>query len=363
MQGSAPQHPLRWPVTVLTGMLGSGKTTLLRSLLADPALRGTAVLVNEIGEVGIDHHLIERIDGETVLMQSGCLCCSLKADLPQTLAALRRRWLSDDRFELHRVIIETTGLAEPAPILHELAVNPLTLGEFPLASVIATADAQHLDHQLRTRPESRLQIALADLLVLTKTDLVDEDVADRARANLASVNSEASILSVVSGHIDADVLAPFLRVGGGVVRSMAGIEAHRFSRPDQPGTNKGLTTQPVPSHAHHEHAHHEVGSLTLRSTAPLDWDRFARFLVALTKALPADLLRVKGVLDISRCAQPVVVNGVHDAFYPAEMLAEWPDADRGSSLVLIVDHMPRHRTRISELARESDLGWEATDST
>lgn len=334
---------LRWPVTLLTGMLGSGKTTLLRHVLADPAMRGTAVLVNEIGEIGLDHHLIERVDGETVLMRSGCLCCTLRADLPQTLNALRRRWLNDETLNMRRVVIETTGLANPVPILHQLATNPLVAGDFPLSVIVVTVDAQHLLGQLTTRPEAHRQIAVADQLILTKTDIVPAFTSAVVRARLHQLNVSASIVTAINGAMDATLLTGHTIRRGKAARAWAG-DPHL---PDFGASPTG--------HAGHDHG--QFGTLALRAEKPQDWTAVEQCLSAIINEIGPDLLRLKGILDIVGSDRPVVVHGVQNAFYPIEWLDAWPDVDHHSRLMLIFAEAPGRRQLVLSLSASSGISW------
>lgn len=341
---------LQWPVSVLTGMLGSGKTTILRRVLGDPAMRGTAVLVNEIGEIGIDHLLIERIDGEAVLMRSGCLCCTLRADLPQTLNALRRRWLGDDTLELRRIVIETTGLARPGPILRELAQNPLIAGDFPLASVTTTVDAQHALKQLPARTEAREQLAVADIVVLTKTDIVDATTRLAVRREIVSLNPDAPVIVGAESAVEVQRIFPLAPA------AMAGV---RRGWPDaiNATASPDITFHPTP---HILHSHDGIGTVALRAFHPVAWDALMALLTNLVGELAPSLLRFKGIFEVAGADQPVVVHGVHDSVYPAEMLQNWPDGERGSRLVLVIDGLAKHRGRIAEIATASDIAWTVT---
>ena len=334
--------PPRWPVTLLTGMLGSGKTTVLRYAIKQESMRGTALLINEIGEIGIDHDLIERIDGETVLLRGGCLCCSLRADLPQTLNALRRRWLADETLDLRRVVIETTGLAEPRPILMQLAENPLITGDFPLESVVATADAQHGAAQLEARPEARRQIASADRILLTKTDVAAQGAARDLRCSIRQVNASAEVIEVTAGILDPDSW-----IGAGVGWQFA---------------PQGKIDQRLPSHSpRHIHASPVIGALSLFADAALNWRAFERCLATIVDTFGADLLRLKGILHVAGCAQPVVIHGVHHVIYPIDHLAAWPNEDRRSRLVLILDGLPSARERIVALLGAAGIVWSIAD--
>jgi len=334
--------PPRWPVTLLSGMLGSGKTTVLRYAIKQESMRGTALLINEIGEIGIDHDLIERIDGETVLLRGGCLCCSLRADLPQTLNALRRRWLADETLDLRRVVIETTGLAEPGPILMQLAGNPLIAADFPLESVAVTADAQYGAAQLEARPEARRQIACADRILLTKTDVAAQDATRDLRCSILQVNAAAEVIEVTAG-----VLNPDRWIGAGV-----GWQSATQSRFDHR----------LPSHSPPRiHGSTVIGALSLFADAALNWRAFERCVASIVDIFGADLLRLKGILHVAGVAEPVVIHGVHHIIYPIDHLAVWPNEDRRSRLVLILDGFLSARERIVALLGATGIVWSIAD--
>jgi G3E family GTPase len=285
------------PVAVLTGFLGSGKTTLLSRLLGHPAMGETAVIVNEFGEVAIDHHLLRRVDEQTVVLGNGCVCCSLRADLAGELRGLLGLRTRGEVPPFRRVVIETSGLADPAPILSTLASEPVVKHHFELERVITTVDAVH---GLRGG-ESVKQAIAADRLVITKTDVMP----GRALADeLAALNPIAEILEVSFGVVDPDEL-----FGG--------------SRAEQPE----LAVDPHP-HPHGIQAH----SFVFESR--LDWTAFAVWLTMLLACRGEDVLRVKGLLDVGGSG-PVVLNAVQHVVHPPLHLDAWPDEDRRSRLVLI----------------------------
>lgn len=296
LRSSAPLAE-KTPVALLTGFLGSGKTTLLSRLLAHPEMGETAVIVNELGEVAIDHHLLRRVDERTVLLKSGCVCCSLRGDLADELRDLLGR---RDRGEIpafRRVVVETTGTADPAPILYTLLSEPVVKHHFRLERVIATVDAQH---GLR-EPESVKQAAAADRLVVTKTDLAD---AGELEASLARLNPTAEVLEVSFGEVEPDVL---------------------FA-----GADRDPRELRVDDHAHEG----DVRAHCVFLDGELDWGAFGIWLTMLLQSRGDDLLRVKGLLNVGGDG-PVLVNGVQHVVHPPEHLDAWPDDDRRSRLVFI----------------------------
>jgi G3E family GTPase len=286
------------PVALVTGFLGSGKTTLLSRLLAHPDMGETAVIVNELGEVGIDHHLLRRVDERTVLLPSGCVCCALRGDLAEELRDLVARRDAGEIPAFGRVVVETTGLANPAPIVSTLLSEPLVKHHYRLEGVITTIDAQHV---LRHH-ESVTQAAAADRLVVTKTDVADPTAVT---ARLRRLNPAAPILEAVYGHV-----APSALFGGGE------RDPRDFVYDDSP-----------------EHAH-EVRALCVTLDEPLDWTAFGIWLTMLLQARGEDVLRVKGLLDVGT-EGPLVLNGVQHVVHPPEHLPAWPDEDRRSRIVFI----------------------------
>ncbi len=293
------------PVNLVTGFLGSGKTTLLQRLLADPALSDTAVLINEFGEVGLDHHLLERIDDTMVLLQSGCVCCTIRGELSDAIKDLlskRERGLVPP---FRRLVVESTGLADPFPILSTVQADPVLKHHFRLGNVITTVDAVNG----LGRPESVKQVAVADRLVLTKTDLVDE--ADALVGELRHLNPDAP-LSRTTDVIDAASL-----LDGAIHSPLRAFPAAA----DTP--------------------HGAVHGFALTFEGALDWTMFGIWLTMLLNRHGRDVLRVKGMLNIEGSQTPVAVHGVQHLVHPPVHLAAWPDADRRSHLVFIVDGLER----------------------
>jgi len=308
------------PVSILTGFLGSGKTTLLARMLASPRLGETAVIVNEIGEVGIDHHLLRRVDERTVLLASGCVCCTLRGDLSEELLDLLDRRGRREIPRFRRVVVETTGLADPAPILSTLVSEPVVQHHFERGPVIATVDAVNGARQLDRQHESRKQAAAADQLVVTKTDLVDEEAVASLERRLRTLNPAAGVSEASFGNIDPVRL----------LRRMPDV-------------------RPVAAAAGAEPATHDVRSFTLTFDEPLDWTAFGIWLTMLLQARGEDLLRVKGLLNVG-APGPVVLDGVQHVVHPPRHLDAWPDDDRRSRIVFIGRGIDRDAVEASLLA-------------
>jgi G3E family GTPase len=318
----------RLPVGIITGFLGSGKTTLLSRLLHSAALADSAVIINEFGAVGLDHLLVDAIDGEMVVLQSGCVCCTIRSDLETALRNLLARRDAGKIPAFRRVLIETTGLADPAPILQMLLNNPLVAPLFRLDAAVTTVDAVHGAGQLDTHPEAVKQVAVADRLLLTKTDL-NADVA-ALEARLRALNAGAPIIKVRHGEVDASLL-----FGAGPVDPDKGERLQAW-----------LALDAHDDHHDHHHAHDDrIRSTTLIADAPLDWMMVQNWLAALRAQHGQSLLRVKGILNLKEEDGPVVVHGVQHVFHPPVRLPRWPDADTRSRLVFILRDLDPEKVR------------------
>jgi G3E family GTPase len=320
------------PVCVLTGFLGSGKTTLLARLLKSPAFARTAVIINEFGEVGLDHDLIETSDESFVTLQTGCLCCTIRGDLVLTLADILRRRDDGTVTPFDRVVIETSGLADPAPILHAVMSDDALAERLTLAGVVTTVDAVHGAATMARQPESIKQIAVADRLVLTKTDLVAERpvaVLDRLQA----LNPSAPVLPASFGDIDPERLFD-ARIWDPAAPSLP-----------SPARGGGLGRGDGP-HGHHAHDRNRhdarIASFALIREQPIPAVALTLFLEVLAEHCGADLLRLKGIVAIAESPErPAVIHGVQHMFHAPAFLARWPSDDRRSRLVFIARDLPR----------------------
>jgi G3E family GTPase len=297
---------VKTPVAVVTGYLGSGKTTLISRLLVHPEMGETAVIVNELGEIGIDHHIVSRVDERTVLLSSGCLCCTLRGDLADELRDLVNRRDAGEVPPFRRVVVETTGLADPTPIVNTLLTEPMLRHQVELDAVVATVDAVH---GLRG-PESLKQAAIADVLVVTKTDLAD---GGAVTDELGRLNPAGEVVAAVRGEISPTRLFD---------RGPRDPRAVPEPRDDQ--------LQGSPGHVHVG----DVQAVSLVLDEPADWLGFGVWLTMLLQARGADVLRVKGFLDVGGNG-PLLVNAVQHVVHDPVHLPAWPDADRRSRLVFI----------------------------
>jgi G3E family GTPase len=322
-------------VNVITGFLGSGKTTLLRRLLAQEALGETALLINEFGEVGIDHLLVEEVAPDTVLLPSGCVCCSVRGDLKAALLTLHGRRSRGEIPAFRRVLLETTGLADPGPILATLNLDPQLRGRFHLGLLVTVVDAEHAALQEGLHPEWLNQVTAADRLLLSKADRVAPAVLERLDWQLAQLNPTATralAASVVSGD---DLL-----LGEGLRAADPAAEVGRWR----------LFAEVA------EGRHGSAEVCCLEFDRPLDWMAFGVWLSMLLRCHGQRILRVKGILDVIDASQPIVIHGVQHSLHPPVHLPAWPVGERRSRLVFIVRDLDTALLRRSFAAFMGGLG-------
>jgi G3E family GTPase len=342
------------PVSVITGFLGSGKTTMLSHLLRQPAFADTAVIINEFGEIGLDHDLIETSDETTVTLQTGCLCCKMQDDLVRTLHDLLARRREGAVPPFARVVVETSGLADPAPILQSLMMDETAAANFPLARVVTVVDAVTGGGSLANHLEAQHQLAVADHVVVSKTDLsggIPEDLTPFLQAAMAAGNVTTSD----RGRVPAALLFAEGRADGGAMLDTV----ERLLSPGAKGDG---------AHQHHRHGHagseDAINTFVLLRDAPVAAVTLSLFLEALADHCGADLLRLKGLVQVREDPDhPAVIHGVQHVFHPPAWLPAWPSADRRTRMVFIARNIRESWVRALLEAIEAEVETAAREAT
>ena len=358
---TAPAFPI--PVTLLTGFLGSGKTTVLNHLIRDPGMGRVAVIINEFGDIGLDHDLIEQATEEMILLQSGCLCCTIRGDLVTAMMALlRRRAAGEVAFD--RVMIETTGLADPAPILHTLLVESELAQAFRLDGVVTTACAATGPRSLDAQFEAVNQIALADRIVLTKTDLVTPPELRRFEDRLAQINPGATRITADHGRVPPGVLFGISGMQADTLpaQTLAWINAAAYAAPKAPALPMGSgnpayglfapnpATDPLaslsmgflrPNPTAVSRHDSRINSVSITIDDPVPAELFDFWLDTLIALRGPDILRIKGIVHVTGIPYPFAFHGVQHIFHPPVGLPHWPEGDRKSRIVVIGRDIPR----------------------
>lgn len=341
------------PLTVITGFLGAGKTTLLNRLLAAPELAQAGVIVNEFGDIPLDHLLVANVADDVIELSSGCLCCTVRGELVSTLEDFLRR-LDNGRLErLSRVVIETTGLAHPGPILHAVMLHPYLVQRFRLDGVVTLVDAVNGMATLDAHEEALAQVGVADRIILTKTDLLPagEPAVAALRARLHAINPLARILDAAKGEAEVPAL-----LGAGLyddeTRTMNVARWFGETEEGADHAHHGHTHSDHGDHGHahahgHDHAHpvnrhsDRVRAFTLETDRPIEVRALDMFLDLLVASHGPKLLRVKGIVKLADDPErPLVLHAVQHVLHPPVRLPEWPDGTRTSRLVFIVDGLP-----------------------
>jgi len=320
------------PVTLVTGFLGSGKTTLISKLLLHPDMRRVAVVINEVGEIGIDHDLVTLSSENITLLANGCICCSVRTDLQETLRDLFAQRRVGEVFDFDRVIVETTGLADPAPVVQTLASDTLLAAHYRLDGLITLVDGLHGVGQIDQQTEAVKQIAIADKILLTKTDLTSADHLETLCGRIRQLNSQSPIEFIRQGEVD-----PKRLIDLGLSSSRASLKTLQFL--GEALTDDAVSADGAGRYLGQRSAAHNaaVKTLSLRFTEPFEWLSFSSALELLTTLRGPDLLRMKGIVNVD--GDPVVVQGVQHIIETPVKMDRWPSEDKDSRLVFIVRNM------------------------
>lgn len=329
------------PVTLVTGFLGSGKSTLLADVLKGDAARDTAVLVNEFGAVGLDHLLVGEVSAQTVLLDNGCICCAIRGELKDALADLFSRRARGELPPFSRLVLETTGLATPAPIIATLLADPVIRSHYTLNATVTVVDAVHARGQRERHPEWRAQVTAADRLLISKADLVDEHDLGELADMLARTNPAATVI-VRDAHTCADTLLDLLTAPASstdLLRRLGGsrrVLADTAARGANASASEGECALKDTTHRDDLHTSN-VQAFSMHFDDPIDWDLFTLWFTMLLNRHGDKILRVKGLLAIAGSPQPAVLHAVQHLVHPVLHLAAWPDGEPVSRLVFITE--------------------------
>ncbi|MCZ6603654.1 MAG: GTP-binding protein [Alphaproteobacteria bacterium] len=320
----------RIPVSLITGFLGSGKTTLLNRLLSQPDLHDVAVIINEFGEIGLDHQLVESADDTVIELKNGCLCCTIRGDLVDTLRDLYHRRTAGDVPKFRKAVIETTGLADPAPVIQVVLADPMVNHVFELDGVVTTVDALLGDATLDEHDEAVRQVAVADRIVVTKVDLCDDvPRLEALKGRLARLNPAAPILDAVKGDVAADLIfgAGLYDPGTKIPDVQAWLNEAAYERDHDHAHG----------HAHDVNRHDDrIRAYAIEHDAPITLRGLEMFLEGIAGVTEGKLLRIKGIVHVAeRPDEPAVVQGAQNVFHGIEWLSAWPDDNRSSRIVFI----------------------------
>lgn len=355
----------RLPIAVITGFLGSGKTTLLNNLLQHPELKNSAVVVNEFGAISIDHFLVNSATEDVIIMDNGCLCCTIKGDLVKTLQTLFTKRTCHQIPEFDRVIIETTGLADPAPIIHTLLDDPILQTYYRLDSVVTTVDCVYGLSQLDQHYETIKQAAVADRLILTKSDIAESTEVEALKQRLQQLNPAALLLTTINGHIEQ---VNDLFHTGLYNPETKSIDVQQWLQAEAYNTNN-INTQQIhflkkPNFPLETQQDRYIQSFCVEYDEPLSWTVLNRWFQQLTALRGKDLLRIKGIVHTKESDLPIIVQGVQHIFQPPTTLPTWPSKTKKTQLVFITRNIEKKvLERMLEIIVNSQTYVEACAAT
>ena len=325
------------PVTVITGFLGSGKTTLLSALLKKKEMNNVAVIINEFGEVGLDHALVEHSDKNIVELQNGCICCTIQGDLQKTMLDLIDKMSKGDISYFDKLMIETTGLADPVPIIHTLISSMDLQRIYTLDGVITVVDATNGEKTLDLQPEAVKQAALAERIIISKIDLIEKDKVISLETRLRAINPSIKIIKSSFGDVSISDLI-----------DLGAYDPFSKSR----DVKEWLAAESMDTHHDHDHDHHHVNvnrhdenieAFSMTSDKPVNMMAFGLFKDLLMAQMGPDLLRLKGIINIEGKDRPAVIHGVQHIFHPVHWLEKWPENDQQTKLVFITRNVKKEQ--------------------
>lgn len=321
LQTNSQAQPNRVPISVITGFLGSGKTTLLNHLVKQPGMESVALIINEFGEIGLDNLLVETSIENTLLLENGCICCSIRGDLVDTIGDLFAKAQNGDIPQFTRIVIETTGLADPAPIVNTIQGTSGLTNRCRLDGVVTLVDGVQGEHQARANPEAMMQIAQADLALITKSDLVSPQKGKSVSDFVTTVNPAIEAVPIAFGRIDPEILFELDRV-----ESLSAVPH---------GDSHGHAEEHAHGHGH-VHQHGDIATWSFSGDAPLDHARLMSWLTMLYSLRAPAMLRLKGLVRIAGEDRPLLVQAVGPLLSPLKTLDGWPDGQARTRLVFIV---------------------------
>ncbi len=335
----------RLPINIITGFLGSGKTTLLNYWVKQPSMKDCAVLINEFGSVGLDHELVTKIDNQVVLLESGCICCTLQSSLVQALTDLLAKAIRGDIHPFNRVLIETTGMADPGSLVNLINYNPFIESRFRYDGTLTVVDAVNIRQQIKQQFESVKQIAQADAVLISKTDMTQSEEIEAIEDVVAKLNPSVKVYKVINGELDPSILNEIGPFNTGKIRDPQQINSWLATESAHLGVASSI--QPVNvskvglgvAKKQAISVHSNVATFSMEFEEPLVADKLMDALEAVQMHYGDSLLRMKGILNLDSDVRPIVVHGVYGQIYPLSCLEEWPNGEKKSKIVFIVRAM------------------------